>query len=275
MSVAGGVSQALVRGRSIGCEAIQIFTKNQLRWAEPEIPPQEIAAFRQLQNETGIHPIVSHDCYLINLGSPDDDLWVRSVNSLIRELQRCEVLDVPYVIMHPGSHAGSGEDAGLRRVAQGLDAVHGATPGLEVMTLLETTAGQGTNLGYALGQLGQIIDMMHHPKRMGVCFDTCHSFAAGYDLRTREGYEATFAELGELIGLERLKVFHLNGSQGALGSRLDRHCHITEGELGLGAFRMLLNDPRFKDRTMLLETPKGTGMEEDIANLAVLRGLLA
>ncbi len=274
MSVAGGVSQALVRGRSIGCEAIQIFTKNQLRWAEPAISSEEIAAFRRLQDETGIHPIVSHDSYLINLGSADDDLWQRSVNSLIRELLRCEALEVPYVTMHPGSHVGSGEEAGLRRVAQGLDAVHSATPGLGVITLLETTAGQGTNLGYALKHLAQIIDSLHHPERMGICFDTCHSFAAGYDLRTYEGYEATFVELEELVGLERLKVFHLNGSEGALGSRLDRHCHITEGELGLDAFRMLLNDPRFGERPMLLETPKGKEMKEDTMNLAVLRSLL-
>jgi deoxyribonuclease-4 len=275
MSIAGGVSQALVRGHSIGCEAIQIFTKNQLRWAEPEIPSGEIAAFGQLQDQTGIHPIASHNSYLINLGSPDDSLWRRSVNSLIRELHRCEALAVPYVNMHPGSHVGSGEDAGMRRIAQGLDAVHGATSGLEVMTLLETTAGQGTNLGYAFGQLGHIIEMVRQPERMGICFDTCHSFAAGYDLRTHEGYADTFAELDRLVGLERLKVFHLNGSRGALGSRLDRHCHITEGELGLDAFRMLLNDPRFEDRAMLLETPKGKEMEEDIANLAVLRSLLA
>jgi len=274
MSIAGGVSQALVRGRSIGCEAIQIFTKNQLRWAEPEIPSEEVAAFRHLQDEAGIQPVVSHDSYLINLGSPDDGLWLRSVNSLIHELRRCDALAVPYVNMHPGSHVGSGVEAGMRRVAQGLDAVHSATPGLEVMTLLETTAGQGTNLGYALGELAHIMEMVHQPERMGICFDTCHSFAAGYDLRSREGYEATFAELRELVGLGCLKVFHLNGSQGGLGSRLDRHCHITEGQLGLNAFRMLLNDPRFADRAMLLETPKGEEMEEDIANLTVLRDLL-
>ena len=271
MSIAGGVSQALVRGHSIGCEAIQIFTKNQRRWAEPEIPPEEIVAFKRLQAETGIHPIVSHGSYLLNLGSPDDELWQRSVDSLIRELERCEALGVPYMNVHPGSHVGSGEEAGLRRIAQGLDAVHSATPGYRVMTLLETTAGQGSNLGYTFGQLARIIEMVAHPKRMGVCLDTCHTFAAGYELRTREGYEATFDELEELIGLERLRVFHLNGSQGGLGSRVDRHTHINEGKLGLEAFRMLLNDPRFGDHPMLLETPKGKEMEEDVMNLAILR----
>lgn len=274
MSITGGVSQALVRGHSIGCEAIQIFTKNQRRWAEPDIPPEEIAAFRQLQAETGIRPIVSHDSYLINLGSPDDELWLRSVDSLIRELARCETLGVSYMNMHPGSHVGSGEEAGLRRIARGLDAVHRATPGYQVMTLLETTAGQGSDLGSTFGQLAYIMEMVAQPERMGVCLDTCHTFAAGYELRTHEGYEATFAQLEELIGLERLKAIHLNGSQGGLGSRLDRHTHTNEGELGLEAFRMLLNDPRFEDRPMLLETPKGKGMEEDIMNLAILRSLL-
>jgi len=274
VSIAGGVSQALVRGQSIGCEAIQIFTKNQRRWAEPKIPPEEVVAFKQLQAETGIHPIVSHDAYLINLSSPDDDLWQRSVDSLIRELERCEALDLPYMNMHPGSHKGSGEEAGLRRIAQGLDALHRATPGYQVMTLLETTAGQGDDLGYTFGQLARIMEMVAQPERMGVCFDTCHAFAAGYELRTREGYEATFAELEELIGLQRLKAFHLNGSQGRLGSKLDRHTHINEGELGLESFRLLLNDPRFQEHPMLLETPKGEKMEEDIMNLAILRSLL-
>lgn len=274
MSIAGGISQALVRGHSIGCEAIQIFTKNQRRWAEPEIPPAEIAAFKRLQAETGIHPIVSHNSYLINLGSPDDELQWRSVESLIRELERCEALGVPYMNMHPGSHKGSGEEIGLKRIAQGLDAVHSATPGYQVMTLLETTAGQGSDLGYTFGQLAGIIEMVAQPERMGICLDTCHAFAAGYELRTCEGYKATFAEFEDLIGLERLRAFHLNGSQGGLGSRVDRHTHINEGELGLEAFRMLLNDPCFEDLPMLLETPKGRKMEEDVMNLAILRSLL-
>ena len=274
MSIAGGVSQALVRGQSIGCEAIQIFTKNQRRWTEPEIPPEEIAAFKRLQAETGIHPIVSHNSYLINIGSPDDGLWQRSVNSLIRELERCEALGVPYMNMHPGSHLGAGEEAGLKRIAEGLDAVHRATSGFQVMTLLETTAGQGSNLGYTFQQLARIIEMVAKPERIGICFDTCHAFAAGYELRTPEGYRETFEEFEAVIGLERLKVFHLNDSQGELGSHLDRHVHIGQGKLGLEAFRLLLNDPRFRDHPMLLETPKGKKMEEDVMNLAVLRSLL-
>ena len=274
MSIAGGVSQALVRGQSIGCESIQIFTKNQRRWADPELRPEEIQAFKRLQAETGIHPIVSHNSYLVNIGSPDDKSWRRSVDSLIRELDRCEALGVPYMNMHPGSHLGSGEETSLKRIARGLDRAHSATSGYEVMTLLETTAGQGSNLGYTFGQLARIIEMVAHPERMGVCVDTCHIFAAGYELRTREGYEATFRELEELVGLQRLKAFHLNGSKGELGSRVDRHTHINEGELGLEAFRMLLNDPRFGDHPMLLETPKGKQMKEDAMNLAILRSLL-
>lgn len=274
MSIAGGISQALVRGQSINCEAIQIFTKNQRRWAEPKIPAEEITAFKRLQDETGIYPIVSHDSYLINLASPKDELWHHSVNSLVRELERCEALGVPYMNMHPGSHTGSGEEAGLERIARGLDAVHSATPDFQVMTLLETTAGQGTSLGYTFQQLIQIIEMVAQPERMGVCFDTCHAFAAGYELRTSEGYTETFEELEAVIGLERLKAFHLNDSQGGLGSKLDRHTHIGEGELGLDAFRLLLNDPRFADHPMLLETPKGKEMKEDVRNLATLRDLL-
>jgi len=274
MSIAGGVSQALLRGQSIGCESIQIFTKNQRRWAEPNIPPEEIAAFKQLQAQTGIHPVVSHSAYLINLASPNDGLWQRSVSSLIRELERCESLDIPYMVMHPGSHMGFGEEAGLQRVARGLNMVHTATPHCRVMTLLEITAGQGNDLGHTFGQLARILELVSQPERVGTCFDTCHAFAAGYELRTSEGYQATFAELDELIGLDRLKVFHLNGSLGELGSRLDRHTHINEGELGLEAFRMLLNDPCFQHHPMLLETPKGKKMEEDMMNLSILRSLL-
>lgn len=274
MPITGGVSQALVRGQSIGCEAIQIFTKNQRRWADPQIPPEEMCAFKRLQAETGIRPVVSHNSYLVNLGSPDDRLWQRSVDSLIRELERCEALGVPYMNMHPGSHLGSGEKRGLRHVARGLDQAHSATRGYAVMTLLETTAGQGTDLGYTFSQLASIMEMVAQPERMGVCLDTCHVFAAGYELRTREGYEATFGEWEELVGLQHLRAFHLNGCKGKLGSRVDRHAHINEGELGLQAFRMLLNDPRFGDHPMLLETPKGKEMEEDIINLALLRSLL-
>jgi deoxyribonuclease-4 len=274
MSIAGGVSRAIVRGHSIHCEAIQVFTKNQRRWAEPDIPPEEIAAFKELQAETGIHPIISHDSYLTNLASPDDDLWHRSVASLIRELKRCEALGIPYMNMHPGSHTGSGEETGLRRVAQGLDTVHRATPNCRVMTLLETTAGQGSDLGYTFEHLRDVMEMAATPERMGICLDTCHVFAAGYELRSAEGYGATFAELEALIGLEHLRAFHLNGSQGGLRSRLDRHAQISEGELGLAPFRMLLNDPRFADRPMVLETPKGKEMKEDILNLAILRDLL-
>jgi deoxyribonuclease-4 len=274
MSVAGGVSQGLVRGHSIGCQTVQIFTKNQLRWAEPAIPAEEIEAFSHLQRQTGIRPVVSHGSYLTNLGSPDDVLWQRSVESVIRELRRCDELSVPYMVVHPGSHVGSGVATGLRRIVQGLDTVHSATRGASVMTLLETTAGQGTNLGCTIEHLAHVIDRVDQTHRVGICLDTCHIFAAGYELRTREGYDNLFAEIGARLGLKRLRVFHLNGSVGALGSRLDRHCQLMEGELGLDAFRMLLNDARFADRPMILETPKGKDMEEDVVNLAILRNMI-
>jgi deoxyribonuclease-4 len=274
MSIAGGVSQSLLRGHSIHCEAVQIFTKNQLRWVEPVISAEELEAFRHLQTQTGIYPVVSHGSYLTNLGSPDDVLWQRSIESVICELRRCDELNVPYMVMHPGSHVGSGVETGLQRIVQGLDIVHSATRGAQVMILIETTAGQGTNLGCTIEHLAHIVDRVDRTQRIGICLDTCHTFAAGYELRTREGYDNLFAEISAQIGLKRLRVFHLNGSVGALGSRLDRHCHLMEGELGLDAFRMLLNDVRFADRPMILETPKGKEMEEDVVNLAVLRKLV-
>jgi len=273
MSIAGGVSKALERGHSIGCEAIQIFTRNQRQWRSKPLAPEEIERFKLKQEETGIRPVVAHDSYLINLGSPDEAMWQKSLQAYIIELQHCETLGIPYLVMHPGSHLGSGEEAGLCRIAEGLNRAHAATRGFGVISLLETTAGQGTNLGYCFEQLATIRETVKEVERVAVCFDTCHVFAAGYDLRTPEAYAATMAEFDRILGLDLLRCFHLNDSKKGLASRVDRHQHIGQGLLGLEPFRLLLNDPRFATLPGLLETPKGPKMLEDVENLRLLRSL--
>lgn len=269
MSIAGGVDKAVLRGWKLGCETIQIFTKNSRQWQARPLSEEEIKFFRLNQEKTGISPVIAHDSYLINLASPEEDLWRRSVAAFVQELARCETLGIPYLVAHPGSHTGAGERTGLRRVAEALEEIRACTEGFHVQVLLENTAGQGTSLGYRFEHLASLVE---DGERLGICFDTCHAFAAGYELRTREGYEETFQELDELIGPHRLKVLHLNDSKGDLGNRVDRHEHIGQGFLGLAPFRMLLNDRRFRNLPMILETPKEQGM--DAENLAILRSLI-
>jgi deoxyribonuclease-4 len=270
-SIAGGVDKAILRGQEIGCETIQIFTKNARQWRAWPLSEEEIARFQQNREKTGIEPIFAHDSYLINLGSPDEALWRRSVEALLDEMVRCEALNLPYLVIHPGSHVGAGEEAGLRRIAQALNQIHARAPGSQVQVLLEITAGQGTSLGYRFEHLARLLDLVEDDQRLGVCLDTCHVLAAGYELRTPQGYVETFRQLEAIIGLDRLRVIHLNDSEGDLGSRVDRHAHIGQGRLGLEPFRLLLNDARFRDLPMVLETPRGADM--DRANLAVLKGL--
>ncbi len=274
MSVAGGVSKALERGKSIGCETIQIFTRNNNRWVSKPIPPEEIRRFEEKVRETGIWPVFSHAAYLINLASPQEALWEKSIAAFIDELERAEALGLMGVVLHPGSHMGAGEEEGMRRVAAALDRCHEATGGYKTLTLLEITAGTGGHLGYRFEQLAEIRARVRHPERVGFCFDTCHAFAAGYDFRTREGYERMVEEMAEVLGVENVKAFHLNDSKHPLGARKDRHEHIGKGYIGLDGFRWLLNDPRFEAVPMVLETPKSKDMHEDVENLAVLRGLI-
>jgi deoxyribonuclease-4 len=273
MSVSGGVDKAIDRGQKVGCETIQIFTRTPRQWKMREFSEQEVEDFKRKREEAGINPVFAHDTYLINLGSPDEELWRKSIAVLEDELARCDALGLPFLVVHPGSHVGQGEEAGLARIAKALSLVLTKKPGYRAQILLEITAGQGSNLGHNFQQLARLIELTESGARLGICFDTCHAFAAGYELRTPEGYDTTFDELNELIGLERLKVFHLNDSKGDLGSRLDRHEHIGKGRLGLEPFRMILNDERFRGLPMVLETPKGPKMEEDIENLRVLRSL--
>lgn len=274
MSVSGGLSLAFERAQSIGINTMQIFTKNQNRWEQKPTPPEEIERWFQAQAKTGIGPVVSHAAYLLNLGTPDDALWEKSVNALIDELTRAEQLGILGVVLHPGAHMGSGEAAGIARIAAGLNRAHAATAGLKTLTLLEATAGQGTVLGYTFDQLKLMADGVHDPERIGFCLDTCHIFVAGYDIRTPETYAATMGEFDRLLGLERLKCIHFNDAKKPLGSRIDRHDHIGTGELGLAAFGFFLNDPRFGHVPMILETPKSEDMHEDVENLALLRGLI-
>lgn len=274
MSIAGGVDQALLRGASIGCETVQIFLKSPNRWAPRPLPPAEIERFAQARRETGIDPVFGHDSYLVNVATPDRELWDRSLASLQEELEHSEALGLPYLVMHPGAYTGGDEEGGLALVARALDTLHARTRGYRARILLENTAGAGTVLGARFEQLRSLLDRVKEPERLGVCFDTCHAFAEGYELRTREGYQATMEELDGLVGLERVLVFHLNDSAGARGSHRDRHAHIGLGAMGPDAFRWLLNDPRWAGRPMVIETDKSPDMHEDVENLARLRALL-
>ena len=274
MSIAGGVHNALLLGKQAGCDVIQVFTRSSRQWAASSYSKDDIQAFARNQKETGIASVIAHGSYLLNLGSPVDGLRQKSIAAFIDEIERCEVLGIGHLVAHPGAHTGAGEDTGIKLIARSLDEVHAACPGYRVRVTLEITAGQGSTLGYRFDQIAKIIDQTKKGDRLRVCFDTEHAFAAGYDLRTIEGYEHTFTEFDETIGLDRLAAFHLNDSKMDFNSRVDRHEHIGKGQLGLEAFRMLLNDRRFWGLPMCLETPKGPDLKEDRENLAVLRSLI-
>lgn len=275
MSISGGIALAFDRLAEVEGEALQIFTANQRQW-QPKTPtPAEIEAFKARRRQGPEIPVASHDSYLINLASPKAETAGKSVTAFVEELRRCAALGVEYLVIHPGSHLGEGVEAGLRRFTANLDrAMDEAGTGKQVMVLLETTAGQGTNLGASFEELATIIAASAHPEQLGVCYDTCHTFAAGYDIRTPEAYAQTMARFDRLLGLERLGFFHLNDAGKGLGSRIDRHTHIGQGEITVEGFRNLVNDPRFADHPMVLETPKSDDLHEDRENLELLRSLL-
>jgi deoxyribonuclease-4 len=276
MSVAGGLHNAVLISQAHGCETVQLFTKNANQWNARDLTYEEVKTFRRILRKSRLRYPMAHDSYLINLASPDDLLHRRSIDAFTIEVQRAERLGLRYLVTHPGAHVGSGEEAGLARVAGALDEVHRRCPGFRVKILLETTAGQGTTLGCRFEHLARILKLVAEPKRLGVCLDTCHVFAAGYALSPKADYAATMREFDRHIGLKQLRAFHLNDSLKALGSRVDRHAHIGRGCLGLQPFRLLVNDPRFRDRPMVLETPKEEGDNDDMdrVNLGVLRGLV-
>jgi deoxyribonuclease IV len=275
MSIAGGTDRALERGASIGCSAVQIFLKNNMQWRAKPIAPEEAQRFHARRGETGIAPVFAHSSYLINLAATNPQVRRPSIIALADELRRAALLDVPFIVMHPGAHMGAGEEAGLRQVALGLDEAFAESGNGTVRIALETTAGQGTNLGWRFAHLARIFELVGNSERLGVCIDTCHLFAAGYDIRTEEGYQATMDELERAVPARHVVAFHLNDSKTPLGSRVDRHEHVGRGQIGLTGFRRVLQDPRWRDLPMVLETPKGEDLREDVENLRVLRGLVA
>jgi len=275
MPTAGGIEKAPQRGASVGCTAMQIFTKNQNQWRGKKLDKKSVESYLRNLEESGITHVASHDSYLINLASPKKELYEKSFDAFVDEIERAHTLKIPYLVFHPGSHVGSGEEAGLESVAGGMnDAIRKTGHCKDVILTIETTAGQGTNLGYKFEHLAYLIDKVEDKSRVGVCFDTCHVFAAGYELRTKDGYKKTFKEFDEVIGLRYLKFFHLNDSLRDFESRKDRHEHIGEGFIGKEGFRMLMNDRRFFDVPMVLETPKGPDLAEDRRNLELLRSFI-
>lgn len=275
MSIAGGYYRAVERAHEAGCEVVQIFSKNNNQWRAKPITESEIEKFRDALEATGVTHPIAHTSYLINLASPDETLWQKSVDALVVEIQRGEQLGLNGVVLHPGAHTTASQEDGIANVVRGLDAMHRLVGDVRCRCLLETTAGQGSNLGWRFEQLGTMFDGVREPDRLGVCVDTCHIFAAGYALQEAEDYERTMEEFDRFVGIKRIEAFHLNDSKRELGSRVDRHQHIGRGELGLEPFGHLMNDRRFRSVPMYLETPKGTENDEDLdqINLRTLREL--
>ena len=276
MSIAGGYYKAVEAAAEYGMDVVQLFTKNNNQWRAKPLAQSDIEEFRAALKSTGVKCPVAHDSYLINLASPDDVLWQKSLEAFAIELERAEALGLIGVVMHPGSFVKSTADAGLARIVTALDEVHRLTAGFGTLTLLETTAGQGSNLGHRFEHLARILVNVVDSNRVGVCVDTCHIFAAGYPITTAKEYQTTMAEFDSVVGIDRIRAFHLNDSVRELGSRVDRHAKIGEGKLGLEPFRHLLNDRRFKAVPMYLETPKGDedGEQLDTINLRTLRSLV-
>lgn len=273
LSVSGGVDTAFDRAEAINCTAFQIFTKSNRQWQARPLNLDELERFVQRRQETGL-PVVCHASYLLNLGSPDEAIWHKSIDALVIELERCEQLEIPYLVLHPGGHMERGVEAGLARVVAGLNLVHERLPDYAVKIALEITAGQGTHLGAKFEEIAALLERCRQGERLAVCFDTCHALVAGYEFRTPESYEAMIAAFERVIGLNRLTVFHVNDSEKDLGSRVDRHAHIGEGCIGLEPFGYFLNDPRFRKIPFLLETPVDDDPGDNVRNLEKLRSLI-
>jgi deoxyribonuclease-4 len=271
VSTAGGLALAPARAAAIRAEAIQIFTRSQLQWRARPIEPEEAAAFRAAMAASGLRAVVAHGSYLVNLASPEPGALARSRDAFVAEMERCHALGIRSLIFHPGAHLGAGEAAGLAAVAASLDCILERTQGLEVRPTLEITAGQGSSLGHSFEQLAAILERVRLGQRVDVCLDTCHLLAAGYDIVTPSGYEATLLAFDRLVGLRRLAAMHLNDARRERGSHADRHAPIGEGHLGLAVFRRIVNDPRLRGLPMILETPGG--LPKWTQELALLRRL--
>lgn len=292
LSVAGGLHKAVDAAAALGMATVQIFTHSPSqwsvtateqskqgstgRWQGKQLAQENIQRFFDSLKQSELTRPCAHNSYLINLATPDEELWQKSIDALVGELQRAEVLGLEGVVMHPGSFVGSSEEEGQRRIVQGMNEALRQTAGIRCQYWLETTAGQGSCLGHRFEQIGYVLNEVREPERLGVCVDSCHIFAAGYPLQTAEEYADTMEQLDRTIGIERVKAWHLNDSKKPLGSRVDRHEHIGEGFLGLEPFRHIVNDPRFADTPMYLETAKGErdGVNLDAMNLATLQSLI-
>ena len=271
MSIAGGVDKAIERGAALSCTAIQLFTKNANQWKGKPFEKEEIERFAALRKESNIFRILAHNAYLINLASSNNSLRTKSINALIDEMGRCMALSIPCIIIHPGAHLGAGEDEGIKNIINSLNIIMDKTGGWQLDIALETTAGQGTNIGYRFEHLARIIDGIKDKERIKVCLDTCHIFAAGYDISTTEGYYIVMKEFDRIVGIDRLICLHLNDCKREFGSRIDRHEHIGKGTLGALPFRLIMNDRRLGNIPKIIETPKDKDMKNDRRNLGVLR----
>jgi deoxyribonuclease-4 len=276
LSIAGGMHNALLKAEEYSFATVQVFTKNQQQWKCKPLDQSCIEQWTTHRDRLKFKKTVSHDSYLINLASADENLWRKSIELFVEEITRCKLLGIPYLVTHPGAHLGTGEEVGMRRVAQALDIVHDQVGACETITCLEITAGQGSSLGYKLEHLAEIIEQVKQPTRLGVCLDTAHLFAAGYDFRGQK-YDKFRREIEKTIGIRRVKVLHLNDSKKALGSRVDRHDHIGRGTIGLEGFRPFVRDEAFVDIPKILETPKlkaEDGRDWDQINFETLRSLM-
>jgi deoxyribonuclease IV len=274
MPTSGGVWKALQRGTSIGCDIVQVFVKNNMQWFGKPHAADVLALYANELASQKISAVFGHAGYLINLGAPACDNREKSLQSMIQEIGFATDLGLPFLVMHPGAHLGQGEQVGLQQIVTGINEVVRATKTSPVRIALENTAGQGSCLGCELRHLAAIYEKVEHPERLAVCLDTCHLFAAGYDIRTSKGWDKAMEEVESLFGLDQVVAFHLNDSKADFASRVDRHEHIGKGKIGLEGFRHIVNDPRFRDVPGCLETPKSDDLHEDVENLRVLRSLV-
>jgi len=272
MSIAGGIHLAFQRGLQAGCRALQVFLKNSNQWRARPLTDVQKSLYLEAQKSCDIAPVLAHCSYLINLGTPDRELRNKSLAAFIEELHRADFLGIPAMVVHPGAHMGSGDAAAIAAIATALDQALDQTPP-PLCILLENTAGMGSSVGHRFEHLAAILDRVRDPRRIGICLDTCHLFAAGYDIRTLAGYRNTIRGFDRLIGSEKIRAFHLNDCRKPLGCRIDRHTHIGQGFIGLEAFRCLVNDPRFAGVPKIIETPKDKDLSLDMMNLHALRSL--
>ncbi len=273
-SVSGGIHKAFERAASIGATTMQVFVKNASQWYGKPCTEEDVSKYHEAEAQANIRPVIAHAAYLINLCAANPAIRKKSREGFLDELRRCEMLGIKALVVHPGAHVGAGEDEGIKCIAESLNTVHEQTKDFRTLSTLETPAGQGTTLGYRFEQLRRIIDLVDEKDRVAVCIDTCHLFAAGYPVHTKEGWDATIKEFDEIVGLGRLVAVHVNDSMKPFGSKLDRHEHIGKGVMGLEGFRAMMNDERLVNVPKILETDKSEDLHEDVENMRVLRSLI-